>query len=197
MFNQKLIVIASLSFAGCIDNGASDGDTTAVELSSDVCPAGTPAAIAPPSNRDLSFVFQATGVQEYQCLLGSAGYAWTFIAPDAKLLDDGVVVGHHFAGPTWQYEDGSEVVGAKLAAATVSPTAIPWLLLNVVSHEGPADGKLTNITSIKRMVTKGGLALTTGCDASHANAISKIPYTASYFFYRTKAASSSNVRCGG
>ena len=53
-----------------------------------------------------------------------------FVAPQANLLnDDGRLVGTHFIGPTWRGNDGSSVVGQKVAAASVDPSAVPWLLL--------------------------------------------------------------------
>ena len=86
------------------------------------------------------------------------------------------------------------MLGAKIAGATVDPTAIPWLLLNVTSHGGET-GRLSDITSIQRLETKGGNAPATGCDADHVGAESDVLYTARYFFYRTSHRPN-NVRCG-
>ena len=36
---------------------------------------------------------------------------------------------HHFAGPTWQHQDGSSVVGQLVKPVTVDAKSIPWLLL--------------------------------------------------------------------
>src|SRR4029077_8554959 len=131
------------------------------------------------------------GVQRYKCT--STG--WSFVAPQADLLKDNEVVGQHFAGPTWEYEDGSSVVGAKVAAASVDPTAVPWLLLRAASHAG-ADGRMTPVTAIQRLSTTHGLAPATGCDAAHLNVEADVAYTATYFFYRLAAAGESTVRCG-
>ncbi len=47
-----------------------------------------------------------SGDQVYDCVNGR----WALEAPDAKLLNqDGSVIGRHFAGPTWQLNDGSWV----------------------------------------------------------------------------------------
>lgn len=161
------------------------------------CPANTPPAIAPGADQDLAFILDAQGVQRYACVGSTTGYTWTFIAPDADLFtgsprDQAV---HHFAGPTWLYKDSSSVVGARLAGATVDPTAIPWLLLNVTSHGG-REGRLSDITQIQRLETTGGNAPATGCDVDHVGAESNVLYTARYFFYRTSNRPHP-VRCGG
>jgi hypothetical protein len=44
-----------------------------------------------------------SGDQVYGCVNGH----WALKAPDAKLLNhEGSVIGRHFAGPTWQLDDG-------------------------------------------------------------------------------------------
>lgn len=185
--------------------------TVAQNLSSEACPAGVPAALVPAADQHLAFALDATGVQKYTCAATATGYAWTFVAPDAQLFerhDDGEredPVGHHFAGPTWQYEDGSSVVAKKVAGAVVEHASIPWLLLVATSHggatatgdEGDDDGgRMTPVTSIQRLSTTGGLAPATGCDAAHVGAGADVAYTATYFFYRTRADHPNNVRCG-
>jgi Protein of unknown function (DUF3455) len=74
------------------------------------------------------------GDQVYGCVDGR----WALEAPDAKLLNQkGSVIGRHFAGPTWQLNDGSWVKG-KVVAKQVAPdaTAVPWLLLESVGGTG-------------------------------------------------------------
>jgi len=187
----------SLAIVGCTTSSPSVSTSTA-DLSSRACPADVPAAIAPAADQDLAFAVAASGVQEYTC----NGTAWVFVAPDAQLYplhscEQDEALGHHYAGPTWEwYEDGSTVVGAKKAGATVDATAIPWLLLTAVSH-GPNDGRMSDITSIQRLETVGGNAPATGCDADHVGASANVPYTAQYYFYRTRTNGHHNVRCGG
>ena len=92
------------------------------------------------------------------------------------------MVGTHFAGPTWQGQDGSAVIGAVLERAD-SPDqgAIPWLLLEAKQHAG--SGAFSTITHIQRLDTAGGAAPTEGCDADHAGEEVRAPYTATYAFY--------------
>jgi hypothetical protein len=89
-------------------------------------------------------------------------------------------VGTHYAGPTWESNSGSKVLGARLAGCTPDPNSIAWLKLGAVSSEGP--GIFDGITFILRVNTAGGnppsLAGTT------LGQIAEVPYTAEYFFYR-------------
>jgi hypothetical protein len=180
---------------GCAANAPATESTTAQDVSVRSCPANVPASLAPPVGNELAFVTAASGVQEYTC----NGTAWVFVAPDAQLYSahgcQDEALGHHYAGPTWEwYEDGSTVVAAKRAAATIDPASIPWLLLQATSH-GPNDGRMSDVTYIQRLVTDGGIAPATGCDADHVGAAANVPYTAKYFFYRA-ATGNHGVRCG-
>jgi hypothetical protein len=189
-----------LALASCAadDATAQPGiDATEDNVSSNECPPNTPSTLAPPADQALAFVLNAQGVQRYQCVQSTTGFAWTFVAPDADLFSPYPYhqVVHHFAGPTWLYRDSSSVVAARAAGASIDPAAIPWLLLNVTSHGGE-HGKLSDIVSIQRLQTTGGNAPATGCDADHIGAESDVLYTARYFFYRTSTRRN-NVRCGG
>jgi hypothetical protein len=209
---RSIILVGNLALASlfvapaCVDtvdaiDDSEDGEpalgTTEATLSSLGCPYTTPADLAPAADQDLAFVLSATGVQKYTCAAGTAGPVWTFVAPYADLFSYcGEHVGTHYAGPAWEYEDGSIAFGAKVAGVTVDPTAVPWLLLTVTSHTGPT-GKMSNITSVQRLATTGGNAPATGCDAAHLGANISVPYTASYYFYRTRTTNQQrNTRCG-
>jgi Protein of unknown function (DUF3455) len=127
----------------------------------------------PPDSR---LLFQAVGKgdQVYGCVNGR----WALEAPDAELLNQGgSVIGRHFAGPTWQLNDGSWVKG-RAVAKQVAPdaTAVPWLLLESVS----GTGRLATIRFIQRTGTHGGNAPDGSCSKS---AMRRVPYTATYSFY--------------
>jgi hypothetical protein len=183
---------ACLAAAGC-DGAATEQDSALTDISQalsshstdDVPPLPDPSLAVPDGNR-LAFHFDATGVQIYGCQANAAGTpAWTFQAPEATLYGNkGKIEGSHFAGPTWQSKDGSQVVGSKLAGFAPDPTAIPWLLLKAISHAG--DGRMDEVTYIQRLETAGGLAPATGCDADHLGAIARVDYAATYFFYRAQ-----------
>ena len=128
----------------------------------------------------------ARGVQIYNCAGdATAGFTWTFTAPDAQLFDGDDMknqIGHHYAGPTWELTDSSKVVGMVLEKAASPDTgAIPWLLLQAAMTSG--SGTLTRAGYIQRVQTSGGVAPSTGCDASTLGAEARVDYTAVYYFW--------------
>jgi hypothetical protein len=127
-----------------------------------------------PSHSRLLLRAMASGDQVYGCVNGR----WALTAPDAKLLNqEGSVLGRHFAGPTWQLNDGSWVKG-RAVAKQVAPdaTAVPWLLLESVGGAG----RLGTVRFIQRTGTHGGNAPDGSCRDS---AMRRVPYTATYSFY--------------
>jgi Protein of unknown function (DUF3455) len=146
-----------------------------------------PDTIKAPAGEQVVLQVHATGSQIYVCKAGGDGkFAWTLKAPEAELHDQqGVVVGHHYAGPAWKLNDGSEVTG-KAVGRVDSPDAdsIPWLLVSVTGHSG--DGALSRVTSIQRVHTKGGQPPAAGCDESKQNSEAKSSYAADYYFYAVK-----------
>lgn len=138
-----------------------------------------------PAGNELAGARDASGVQNYVCTVSAESkYSWVLFGPQANLFGRyGALAGTHFAGPTWQSNDGSAVKAARVAGFTVTATAVPALLLNVTAHSGPS-GELSAITFIQRLNTTGGVAPADGCDAQHAGAIAAVPYTATYYFYR-------------
>lgn len=147
-----------------------------------------PQQLQPPANEQLLLRVHAKGDQVYICKAADgAQFNWTLKAPDAQLFDkDGKPFGKHFAGPSWEANDGSRVTGKAVANAP-SPDAdsIPWLLINVVSHDG--NGVLSRATTIQRLNTKGGKAPASfGCDASRASQELRVSYSADYLFYAPK-----------
>jgi len=148
-------------------------------------PPPVPPALAVPDGNKLAFHFDAIGFQIYGCQKNGTSFAWVFQAPEADLFDKhGHLVGKHYVGPTWEFKDGSKVVGARLAGFTADVHSIPWLLLGALSHEG--DGRMSVVTFIQRVDTAGGLAPASGCDADHVSAVARVPYTATYFFYKAQ-----------
>ncbi|HEY6128360.1 MAG TPA: DUF3455 domain-containing protein [Candidatus Acidoferrum sp.] len=145
-----------------------------------------PPSIQPPINEKLSLRLHATGNQIYTCTSEAGQFAWALKAPEAQLLDEKEQpFGKHFAGPSWQANDGSRVAGKVLTKVdSEDAESIPWLLIKVVSHEG--NGILSRITTIQRLNTKGGKEPGSGCDADHVKQDVRVPYTADYLFYSPK-----------
>jgi hypothetical protein len=145
-----------------------------------------PQQLQPPANEQLLLQVHAKGDQVYTCKGDGAQFTWTLKAPDAQLFDiKGKLFGKHFAGPSWEATDGSRVIGKAIAnAPSPDPDSIPWLLVNIVTHDGT--GVLSRATSIQRLNTKGGKPPASGCDASHSGQELRVPYTADYLFYSPK-----------
>jgi hypothetical protein len=139
-----------------------------------------PDAIAAPGETVVLTV-HAEGAQVYECKAGADGKtAWAFREPIATLLADGKTVGRHYAGPNWEHNDGSAVVGKSAASIPgATPDDIPWLKLEVVSRRG--SGVLAGVTTVQRINTKGG-KLEGACD--QAGALHSVPYSTDYVFLR-------------
>jgi hypothetical protein len=147
------------------------------------CAGALPPSLAPPPRHALAFALAAEGVQIYACTSSPAGVAWTFQAPEARLLDGrGQPAGKHYAGPTWEGTDGSKVVGTPAERATPDPTAIPWLLLKASAHQGA--GRMAAVAFVQRVQTTGGVAPADGCGPASAGTVARVPYRAVYCFYR-------------
>ena len=142
-----------------------------------------PPALQTPAGQTLLLQARGHGVQIYACRAAGTGFAWALKAPVADLLNGrGEKIGKHYAGPTWEGDDDSKVVGA-LKASSDSPTPgnIPWVLLSAKSNAG--SGIFSSVQSVQRLHTIGGVAPAEGCDAAHAGAEVRVPYKADYYFY--------------
>ena len=144
-----------------------------------------PQQLQPPVNEKLLVQVQGKGDQIYVCKMDGAESKWVLKAPDAKLFKEGGVFGKHFAGPSWEANDGSRITGKAVAnAPSPDPDSIPWLLVNVVGHDG--SGMLSSVTTVQRLNTKGGKAPASGCDAAHNGDEVRVSYSADYLFYAPK-----------
>jgi Protein of unknown function (DUF3455) len=145
-----------------------------------------PASLRVPDGQQLVEKVQAKGVQIYVCQPTKndpARYEWAFKAPEADLLGRGSrKVGTHYAGPSWESTDGSKVVGSVVAKETPDPNSIPWLLLSAKSNAGK--GIFSDVKSIQRLRTVGGIAPAGGCGQSQAGQELRTSYSADYVFYR-------------
>jgi hypothetical protein len=151
-------------------------------------PAGVSDKLGPAADEKLAFVLNAQGMQIYACKPTAKdpnAYAWAFVAPEATLLEKGVTVGRHYAGPTWESSsDRSSVKGAVRERQDGGTGNIPWLLLAATPAE--ADGMFAKVTSIQRLATRGGVEPTEVCNEANAGKEVRVPYTADYYFYKRK-----------
>ncbi len=142
---------------------------------------GLPAVIDAPGAA-VALTVHAEGAQIYACQPDAAGaLRWAFREPIATLLQDGKTIGRHFAGPSWELENGGKIQG-KVSARAPAPGAvsgdIPWLKLEAIA---PATGPLAGMRFIQRIHTHGG-ALEGACQ--QAGELRAIAYSADYVFLR-------------
>jgi len=180
----------------------------AAQAQSVVTPPPVPANIQVPAGNEAFLLGRGVGTQNYVCQpAASVGrVAWTLFTPEATLFSDqGGQLTTHFFSPnpfefspspfangvvraTWQDSRDTSTVWAKaIGAATVSPDAIAWVLLQTAGVQaGPTGGSTLAVTTfVQRLNTFGGLAPATGCDIpTDVGTKAFVPYTADYFFYR-------------
>jgi Protein of unknown function (DUF3455) len=167
-----------------------------------VTPPPVPAGLEVDAPNQAFLLVRGVGTQNYACQpTGPLGHVdWVLFTPQATLFDDQAqqLITHFFSpNPdepdvlgrvTWQdSRDTSTVWARAIASATVDPSAIPWVKLQVVGRRaGPTGGHaLSDTTFIQRVNTEGGLAPTTGCDVlSDVGHKAFVPYKADYFFYK-------------
>ncbi|CAB3798317.1 DUF3455 domain-containing protein [Paraburkholderia caffeinilytica] len=140
------------------------------------------ASIDPPQAERV-MTLAASGVQNYSCEFDTQHrLGWVFKSPLATLYDaSGHAAVKHGAGPSWEAEDGSRIVGHVLAQQPSETRAsIPQLLLE--THSTSGSGALSTVRYVQRVHTVGGLAPTAACSTEHESGSS--PYLADYVFYR-------------
>ena len=95
-----------------------------------------PAMAAAPGETPLLQV-HAEGAQIYECKADAeGGLAWVLREPIASLFLDGKTVGHHYAGPRWEFSDGSSVSGKVVGKSPGDgPADIHWLKLAASGDE--------------------------------------------------------------
>ena len=148
--------------------------------------AGLPDSIKVPDGHKLAM--QTTGVGEitYECRdkANAAGQTeWTFVGPKAVLNDrNGQQVGTYFGPPaTWQAKDGSTITGTQLAVAPSSPGNLPYQL--VKANPAMGQGRMTGVTYIQRVATRGGVPPAAACAATNLGLNEVVKYQADYVFW--------------
>jgi hypothetical protein len=129
-----------------------------------------PALVAPIGSTLVLHAF-GIGVQIYHW----NGTGWGAATPAATLYADSGGQGEvatHFAGPTWQSNSGSTVVGSVANRCTPDPASIAWLSLTSVPSGA---GIFEKVTFIQRLNTAGGNAPATPGTVIGQEA--RVPYT--------------------
>ena len=152
-------------------------------------PPPTPVPLHVPAGESLIKQFHATGVQIYECAPAKndpSQFEWAFRGPEAKLLTSrGSSAGKHYAGPTWESNDGSAVVGEVIGSSpSPQPGSIAWLLLRAKGTAG--NGVFSHVHFIQRLNTVGGSAPAAICRKEQSGQQLRAAYSADYFFYGAK-----------
>jgi hypothetical protein len=179
---MKIKQFIGLAIMLCIVAIAHVSVTMAWSAESDDREPGLPAGceqIAVPAGNRVALKVYALGVQIYRW----NGTVWAFVGPEANLYADAKYrgkIGTHYAGPTWESNSGSLVIGETPVSCNPDPTAVAWLRLNARSGDGP--GIFEGVTYIQRVNTMGGVRPTE--PGTMVDQEVGIPYTTEYYFYR-------------
>jgi hypothetical protein len=170
-------VVASLAFSVAVTVFAASESVAAPRFERVI---DVPAALQVPDGHVI--VFEAIvddGVQTYHC---TSEHKYALLGPTAMLRGrKGEHIAHYF-GPSWQFQDGSTLVG-KVIAKEPRANTIDQLLLQVSQHSGP-EGLLSQVDFIQRLATVGGVA-PSQCDPTRTSALA-VPYSAIYQFWAPK-----------
>ena len=171
-----LVILIAIAGLGPASISAPADNNRTPDLPSPLCD-----SVEVPRGNRVAYHAYALGVQIYRW----NGTSWVFVEPVATLFADANYhdrVGIHYAGPTWELNSGGKVVATRVNGCSPDSTAIPWLLLQTLSTDGP--GIFSSVTYIQRVNTTGGLAPT--APGRSVGAPAEVPYTAEYYFYRAR-----------
>lgn len=148
-----------------------------------------PESLRAPAGQVVFLEALISGVQIYECSSKPeqpSTYEWAPRGGEGPLVDrSGRSLGKHYVsgGPVWESNDGSTFVAeVKARSPAKDPSAVPWLLLSAKSTT--STGAFSATKSIQRVQTVGGIAPREACGAPNAKQMARIPFTATYYFYR-------------
>jgi hypothetical protein len=169
-------------------------------------PPGPPDAAVPDALRGATpeqwqETLNAGGDEVYRCRrvaaldAGAPGEAaghtlrWRAYGPEATLVDArGHNVGSIVPGRYFLSYDGSFAVAGTETATIVDASALPWVRYQVHASTNARDGgggRMTNISTVVRINTHGGLPASDRCRQEGATLY--VPYFATYLLYRRAA----------
>ena len=181
------VALGMLLITACAGvGGGSSAPTTSGRPAAATAPSlGLFSRIKVPGDREPALQLSARGVQIFRCEKREGAFTWVFRQPDSELLDSsGSAVGRHGASFSFEHNDGSRLV-ATIAAYDDAPksTDLRWLLMTTRSFgKGAFDG----VTHVQRVNTHGGMP-PEHCEASQANQLVRIDFSAEFVFYRAKS----------
>jgi len=145
-----------------------------------------PAAVKVPTGNKVAMETVGTGEITYQCRekQGTAGeYEWFFVGPKATLSDRaGTRVGSYYGPPaTWESMDGSKLTATQVAVAPAGAGNIAYQL--VKANPAMGMGKMTGVTYIQRVATRGGVPPAAACTMAGLGRNEVVKYQADYVFW--------------
>ena len=150
--------------------------------------ASLPPTVQVPAGHKVALETVGKGTVSYECRPKAdmpEQTAWTFVGPDAKLMDrGGRQVGTYYGPPaTWEAADGSKITGTQLAVAPSSPTALPYQL--VKANPAMGSGAMSGVTYIQRVALTGGVApADRPCTPATRGQKAVVQYQADYIFWK-------------
>lgn len=141
--------------------------------------------LSPGADTSAAFILTGKGVQQFQCTADAAGRYWKFITPQAQLSDEkGRVVARQGSDGSFFANDGS-MLSAKIEKYAQDSVAGNLRdLVYKTTHRG-RPGLFSGISHVKRSNGQGGIPLTR-CSASQLGTTLKVPFTATFTFYRAE-----------
>ena len=150
-----------------------------------MAPPPLPKAVSVPAGNRHAMTFKAVGTLNYECrtVAGMAGaYGWVLDAPDAALLHwSGLRVGRHYAGPTWEYRDGSRITGRLLATSPAQGLPIQLFQASAAGR----GGEFSDVTYVQRLNATGGEPGAI-CNAAAVGRGQKVDFSADFMFYKPR-----------
>lgn len=141
--------------------------------------------LSPSGDSSAAFVLTGKGVQQFQCTSDAGGRYWKFITPQAQLTNDkGRVVARQSSDGSFFAEDGSMLASKIEKYAKESTAGNIRDLVYKTTHRGKP-GLFSGITHVKRSNGQGGVPLTR-CSPSQLGTTLKVPFTATFTFYRSE-----------
>jgi hypothetical protein len=137
------------------------------------------------SDEALQEAFTARGVQMYVCRRTADGLTWRADGAEASLFDAAHdEVGAIAPGEYFTAHDDSIFAGRVAAEAEMTPVTLPWqrIAKRYAAGSPESDGRLSQITSIQRVLTAGGMPFGSRCGIDGLSL--SVPYAATYLLYR-------------
>ena len=145
-------------------------------------PSGIPPRLRAAPADEPAFSLSGAGDHVFECKPSGGGYAWTFVAPDARLYDGSREAATSTVPNLWESNSDRSSVTASVRTTLPAGEDLPWALYGA---QGIGDsGLFAGVTAMQRVATAGGAAPADGCDAGSVGSEARVPFTAQYHFYR-------------